>query len=144
MIDNDEIRKVQVRAGKRTYFMDLKLASNGNRYIEITESKRTGENEFNRNMIMVFEEHFEDFMIGLENIIGSDIYFKKRKAIKTLDKLRETYSDAYRKWTDENDEKLLKLNSEGKSTKELSEIFGRTKGAIRSRLDKLFDVSEEN
>lgn len=144
MKNNEEIKKVQVRAGKRTYFIDLKVASTGNHYVEITQSKRTGENEFKRNMIMVFEENFEDFMIGLDKIIRPIIGQKQEKTAKTFDEIRKTYSGAYRKWTDEDDEKLLRLHSEGKSTKELSEIFGRTNGAIRSRLNKLFDVSEDN
>ena len=45
--------------------------------------------------------------------------------------------NAYEKWTAENDEKLELLFCEGKNIKELSEIFKRNNGAIRSRIRKL-------
>lgn len=45
--------------------------------------------------------------------------------------------NAYEKWTAENDEKLEILFCEGKKVKELSEIFKRNHGAIRSRIRKL-------
>lgn len=45
--------------------------------------------------------------------------------------------NAYEKWTIEDDEKLEILFCEGKKVKELSEIFKRNNGAIRSRIKKL-------
>ena len=45
--------------------------------------------------------------------------------------------NAYEKWTIESDEELERLFCEGKTTAKLSEIFGRNKGAIRSRIRKL-------
>ena len=51
--------------------------------------------------------------------------------------IRKTHKQAYQPWTDEADEKLVLLFREGKTVKELSEIFGRTNGAIRSRINKL-------
>lgn len=40
-------------------------------------------------------------------------------------------------WRQEDDDKLERLFCEGKTTKELSGIFQRKQGAIRSRLNKL-------
>ncbi|ASS50560.1 MAG: hypothetical protein A3D31_13430 [Candidatus Fluviicola riflensis] len=45
--------------------------------------------------------------------------------------------NAYEKWTIEDDEKLETLFCEGKKVTELSEIFKRNDGAIRSRIKKL-------
>ena len=42
-----------------------------------------------------------------------------------------------KKWTDEEDNKLIEEFKSGKSLTELASIHGRTKGAIRSRLRKL-------
>jgi len=45
--------------------------------------------------------------------------------------------NAYEKWTTEDDENLERLFCEKKTVAELSEIFGRNSGAIRSRIKKL-------
>lgn len=47
------------------------------------------------------------------------------------------YSNAYAKWTPEEDAELLKLLGRGLSIKELTKIFERNEGAIRSRIKKL-------
>ncbi len=54
----------------------------------------------------------------------------------SVEAVRINHPNAYQGWTDEDDEKLRILRSEGKSTRELAEIFGRQKGAISSRLKK--------
>ncbi|MCF8257916.1 MAG: hypothetical protein K9J06_10190 [Flavobacteriales bacterium] len=51
---------------------------------------------------------------------------------------KSTGSDnAYAPWSIADDQRLLDLHSEGNAIKELANIFGRKKGAIRSRLRKL-------
>lgn len=47
------------------------------------------------------------------------------------------YSTTYEKWTKKCDEKLELLFSKGHSIRELSIIFGRNNGAIRSRINRL-------
>ena len=46
------------------------------------------------------------------------------------------YVNAYKPWTEQDDLKFETLRLAGKSVTELAEIFGRNKGAIRSRLKK--------
>jgi superfamily I DNA/RNA helicase len=60
----------------------------------------------------------------------------KEKAYR-VEKVRETFKKAYSPWTPELDLELGRMSAGGISTKELAEHFGRTKGAIRSRLKKL-------
>ncbi|HLC82577.1 MAG TPA: UvrD-helicase domain-containing protein [Bacteroidia bacterium] len=50
---------------------------------------------------------------------------------------REKHKDAYKPWTIEFDEELTKMYCEGINVKDLSKHFGRTKGAIYSRIKKL-------
>ncbi len=57
--------------------------------------------------------------------------------LPTIETKRQLYPNAYEKWTSEDDEKLELLYCEGKTIKELSELFGRNNGAIRSRINKL-------
>lgn len=51
--------------------------------------------------------------------------------------VRRDFENAYMTWSKEEDEKLEILFCEKKSVKELSTIFGRNSGAIRSRINKL-------
>jgi hypothetical protein len=63
---------------------------------------------------------------------------KKEKGIeKPFEKIREDHPKAYMKWTAEEDEQLKKLFHKGIQIREISEIFGRKRGAITSRLKKL-------
>lgn len=55
----------------------------------------------------------------------------------SVEACRVDYPNAYMPWTQEDDDKLEQLFCEGKTTKELSEIFRRKQGAIRSRVKKL-------
>lgn len=55
----------------------------------------------------------------------------------SVDVIREKYGNAYMKWEKEADELLARLYGEGKSISELSDIFERNSGSIRSRLRKL-------
>jgi len=56
---------------------------------------------------------------------------------ENIDEIRKSHKQAYEPWTAESDKKLVRLFRQGKTVSELSEIFGRTKGAIRARIKKL-------
>lgn len=55
----------------------------------------------------------------------------------SVKKVRETYKGAYMPWTEALDEELTVMFCEGVNVKDLATHFGRTKGAIRSRIKKL-------
>ncbi|WP_455629068.1 HD domain-containing protein [Parabacteroides chinchillae] len=55
----------------------------------------------------------------------------------SVEACRIDYPNAYMPWTQEDDDKLEELFCEGKTTKELSDIFQRKQGAIHSRVKKL-------
>jgi len=50
-----------VKAGKRTYFISVKEASNNQKYVTITESKLIEKNKFDRFNIMVFQDKLGEF-----------------------------------------------------------------------------------
>lgn len=54
-----------------------------------------------------------------------------------FEKIRETYPQAYFPWDTKQDEKLKSLFAKGLSIENLSKIFGRKNGAIKSRLVRL-------
>jgi len=51
--------------------------------------------------------------------------------------IRAKHPNAYRPWNKEQDEELTKLFSDGISIPDLTKKFGRKRGAITSRLEKL-------
>lgn len=56
-----------VRAGSRTYFLDVKESVKGDRYLTICESRKV-DGEFQRNMIMVFADDIKNFFEALKEI----------------------------------------------------------------------------
>jgi len=66
----DEIFTKRVRAGKRTYFFDVKSTkSEKDFYITITESKRVGEEEYEKHKIFLYKEDFEKFRDALDETV---------------------------------------------------------------------------
>ena len=62
----DELFTKRVRAGKRTYFFDVKATkSEQDFYITITESKRVGEDEYEKHKIFLYKEYFDKFKDAL-------------------------------------------------------------------------------
>jgi len=60
-----------------------------------------------------------------------------REKAYSVEEFRTRHQEAYKPWTEEHDVELSKMLSEGNSIKNLSIHFGRTSGAIRSRITKL-------
>ncbi len=66
----DEIFTKRVRAGKRTYFFDVKATkSEKDFYITITESKRVGDDEYEKHKIFLYKEDFDKFREALEETV---------------------------------------------------------------------------
>ncbi len=75
--DNDgrqEIYSETVRAGKRTYFFDVKATRNNDYYLTITESKKRfnkeGKQYFEKHKVFLYKEDFEKFNDGLTSVIS--------------------------------------------------------------------------
>lgn len=55
-----------------------------------------------------------------------------------IEKMRETYPNAYRPWTDAQDDELKQYFQQGESVTQLSQRLGRHEGSITIRLQKHF------
>lgn len=64
------------------------------------------------------------------------------KASNHFEKIRTKHQNAYRPWSKEEEGKLIQNFKSGISVKDLSEIFGRQTGGIRSRLLKFGLISK--
>jgi ATP-dependent exoDNAse (exonuclease V) alpha subunit len=68
---------------------------------------------------------------------------KNKGNISKIDKLRESFPNAYRPWKIEEDTKLRKMFHDGTPARELMTSFGRQPGSIRARLEKLGLIEAE-
>lgn len=68
----EEIYSKRIRAGKRTYFFDVKSTRNNDYYITITESKRSkfDDGSFIKTKIHLYKEDFHKFSDALTHTIG--------------------------------------------------------------------------
>jgi hypothetical protein len=72
--DREEIFSRSVRAGKRTYFFDVKATAGNEQYLTITESKRRFSNEqgkfiYEKHKLFLYREDFDKFFRGLNDTI---------------------------------------------------------------------------
>lgn len=72
--NGDDVYSRPVRAGKRTYFFDVKATKGNDYYLTITESKRRIEKDgrfaYDKHKIFLYKEDFEKFTQGLEEVIA--------------------------------------------------------------------------
>lgn len=73
-ITKEEIFTKVVRAGKRTYFFDVKATRQDDYYLTITESKKRlgkeGKIFYEKHKIFLYKEDFEKFADGLKEAIS--------------------------------------------------------------------------
>ena len=77
--NGDDVFSKPVRAGKRTYFFDVKATKNNDYYLTITESKRRVDKDgrfvYDKHKIFLYKEDFEKFTESLQEVIE---YIKER------------------------------------------------------------------
>jgi len=99
--EGNEIFSKSVRAGKRTYFFDVKSTRGNDFYLTITESKKRfvedGKFKYEKHKLFLYKEDFEKFVEGLnetivkinelkaEGIIGDDISSEKSSDFSDVD-----------------------------------------------------------
>ncbi len=71
--DREEIYSKVVRAGKRTYFFDVKATRKDDYYLTITESKKIFDKEghfhFEKHKLFLYKEDFEKFADGFTDAV---------------------------------------------------------------------------
>lgn len=78
----DDVYSKVVRAGKRTYFFDVKSTRGRDLYMTITESKKhtadDGSVTFEKHKLFLYKEDFDKFKDGLDEVLAE------------IDRLRES------------------------------------------------------
>ncbi|MBI2314844.1 DUF3276 family protein [Candidatus Daviesbacteria bacterium] len=63
------VKSAVLKCGKRTYFFDVNIASNNNKYLKITESQFLGEGQNRkRNSFLLFSEDVKNFQNNLKEM----------------------------------------------------------------------------
>lgn len=79
-----EIYSKAVRAGKRTYFFDVKSTRKDEYYLTITESKKRYEQDgkfhFEKHKIFLYKEDFEKFIEGINDVVE---YIEERQPVES-------------------------------------------------------------
>lgn len=81
----DDIYTKVVKAGKRTYFFDIKSTKGNDLYLTITESKKSmedGKEIFQKHKIFLYKEDFEKFKEGFIETILKVEELKETPAFK--------------------------------------------------------------
>lgn len=92
--NGDDVYSKPVRAGKRTYFFDVKATKGNDYYLTITESKRRMERDgrfvYDKHKIFLYKEDFEKFSEGLSEVIA---YIKDRCPVTERTEETTPFSD---------------------------------------------------
>ncbi len=116
--DRQDIFSKAVRAGKRTYFFDVKATRRNDYYLTITESKkrynRDGKPFFEKHKIFLYKEDFEKFSDGLTEVIE---YIKKANPV-ILDRIPDESPKASEEVTKTDDFTNIEFEDLGEKSEE--------------------------
>ena len=100
----DEIYSAKVKAGKRTYFFDVKSTRSNDYYLTITESKKRFKEDgftYEKHKIFLYKEDFNKFMEALTNTVNHvktelmpDVDFSQFDHAREYDHSREEHVEA--------------------------------------------------
>ncbi len=95
--ERDEIYANAVRAGKRTYFFDIRSTKNNDYYLTITESKKRfnddGSVSYQKHKIFLYKEDFEKFSEALGDSFKKIIDLNKEQSNELESKLTNQFTD---------------------------------------------------
>lgn len=84
-MEQEEIFSKVMRAGRRTYFFDVRATKAGDYYLTITESKKftndDGSFHYKKHKIYLYKEDFHEFKDNLEEMINYVIKEKGEEVI---------------------------------------------------------------
>ncbi len=91
----EDVFSTSVRAGKRTYFFDVKATRGNDLFMTITESKRVGhENDgpvhYEKHKIFLYKEDFDGFADGLQSAIDHIRGLQGNGEFRSADSNRKT------------------------------------------------------
>lgn len=99
----EDVYSKSVKAGKRTYFFDVKATKGSDLYLTITESKKRysedGKFTYEKHKLFLYKEDFEKFVEGLNETISK------------IDEMRLNGTDGFEPRFSEEGEEIEELSS---------------------------------
>ena len=114
---NEDIYSKVLRAGRRTYFFDVRSTKAGDYYLTISESKKFTNDDgtfyFKKHKIYLYKEDFENF----SNILGEMTkYIIDEKGLEVISEIHD--KDYKPKSEEESNEKSEKVTEDATEEKE--------------------------
>lgn len=120
--EREEIFSQAVRAGKRTYFFDVKATRRNDYYLTITESKKRyhkdGRFFYEKHKVFLYKEDFDKFVDGLTEAIK---YIEENRPEELLDEVIDESQDTSKSYTDVEFEDLEKVEATSATSSEEEE-----------------------
>ena len=116
--EREEIYSKAVRAGKRTYFFDVKATRGNDYYLTITESKKYFEDDkpfYKKHKLFLYKEDFDKFMEGLNETVD---YIRKNQGSAPPGSSQPSSSDKTEPSSGGDTEKFSDLNFEDLGSEE--------------------------
>jgi hypothetical protein len=94
----EDVYSKSVRAGKRTYFFDVKSTRSNDLYLTITESKKRFDSDdkfhYEKHKLFLYKEDFEKFKDGFQDAIGKIDELKASGEFKEIESKKEEKMEA--------------------------------------------------
>jgi len=121
MMDREEIFSKVLRAGRRTYFFDVRSTKAGDYYLTITESKKftndDGSFHYKKHKIYLYKEDFDEFKEILSEMTEYIISEKGREVISERHQKDFKKEDNHTEKSEETEETV-----EEKSTESFTDV----------------------
>ncbi len=124
----------------KAFFLDLREAKNGKKYLVITQTKPIEDQRYERIKMILFENEIQKFSLALNALLEN---FTPKEIVQApvtdahIAKIRQSHPKAYQPWTKEEEEVLIAFFNEDKPIPEIASTMQRQEGAITARLIKL-------
>jgi|AntRauTorckE6833_2_1112554.scaffolds.fasta_scaffold01320_5 hypothetical protein len=121
-----------VRAGKRTYFFDVKSTKKGEHYLTITESKRRFNNEqgkffYEKFKIFLYKEDFEKFTSAMEETLR--VIESHNEQLQTEDFRRQDDNGGYSNEEGDNQEEAGEYDTQKHTNLDFEDLGRDESGA---------------
>ena len=120
MMEREEIESKVMRAGRRTYFFDVRATKAGDYYLTITESKKftndDGSYHYKKHKIYLYKEDFSEFRDNLEEMTNFIIDEKGQEVIS------ERHQKDYKKEEDQEMSESNDVVDEENSTNSFTDV----------------------
>lgn len=130
-ISNKRVQLLHLTYDDESKDLEIKDAETNSKIILFVENLKEFKNQF-------------DKISGLINKIDPSNNNKSLKYSDYIKKVRLKYSNAYKPWTKDNDNKLQKMFLDGVTKANIAKAFDRGPGSILARLKRLKLIDDED